>query len=62
MATGTKQRTSKNVNWEVKDRQKDLLFQKYGVLPCDVTEEGYLYDDIATMKILKSVKEERKKE
>lgn len=62
MRTATKQKPSKNVNWEVEDRQKDLLFQKHGVLPCEVNEEGYFYDEKATMKILKDVKAEKANE
>ncbi|MDZ4726159.1 MAG: hypothetical protein SH817_08375 [Leptospira sp.] len=57
MATATKRKPEKIfTKAEVADRQKDLIQQRLGILPIEVTAHGYYYDGKEMMGKLKELK------
>jgi len=38
---------------ELEDRRKNLLQEKYGLIPEGITEDGYYYDAIESLKKIK---------
>jgi len=62
MATTTKRSKKTPIDWNVADRQKSLLKEKYGIVPDEVTDEGYFYGMKATFDLIDAIKRERKGE
>ncbi|MBE7412513.1 MAG: hypothetical protein L6Q54_12470 [Leptospiraceae bacterium] len=59
MTTATKQKTDKK-DWELADRQRDFLKEKYGLELIKVNEYGYIYDGIESLKAFKKYGKEGK--
>lgn len=56
----TKLKTEYKVDWELADRQRDFLKEKYGLEPLEVNEYGYMYDMGKSIKAFKKYGKEGK--